>query len=168
MKHRVGRGQAACRVLCEKPRRPRWTPLSTCFLPETPVSYDNTLHPYSAYCCKSFAPRDSLLFLSQFLYPGLLPSRASYWWVPTGHDCPHRQGPGPAMASICHCGSPRFQRAFLFSHSSPLLSPSSPRPDCEGRVKSAIKVGQGQTGCPLIRFSGRQKGFGPSLRSFAG
>lgn len=79
-------------MLREKTCRPRWTPLSTCFLPETPVSYDNTLHPYSAYCCKSLAPRDSSLFSSQFLYPGLFPSRASYWWVPTGHDCPHRRG----------------------------------------------------------------------------
>lgn len=60
-------------MLCEKTRRPRWTPLSTCFLPETPVSYDNTLHPYSAYCCKSFTPRDSSLFLSQFLFPRIIP-----------------------------------------------------------------------------------------------
>lgn len=156
-------------MLCEKTRRPRWTPLSTCFLPETPVSYDNTLHPYSAYCCKSFAPRDSSLFLSQFLFPRIIPVPCELLVGANRTRLPSQTGgPGPAMASICHCGSPRFQRAFLFSHSSPLLSPSSPRPDCEGRVESAIKVGQGQTGCPLIRFSGRQKGFGPSLRSFAG
>lgn len=138
-----------------EPNKPGWTPLSC----RAPVFYKNATSSCALHhntptpplpTARVLSSRDSLLILSQLLCPGLFPSCAGDSWVPTGHDCCHRWESGPAMASICRVGPVRFCDAFLWI---PHLFFSVFVVGGESRVP--LKVGRGQTRCPLIRFSGK-------------